>query len=106
MRSNSQTCTQCLPNTYKRDALVISKTNINVKSLCDQCSTGYEALWLGSTACTPCEVGWYKTINRKKCVLCEVPGQYATDPTDSLSCTDCDSSCQLGMLAHKVPHPK
>jgi len=103
VRSNSQTCTACLPNTYKRDALVISKTNINVESLCDQCSAGFEALGSGSTACTPCEVGWYKTINRKKCVLCEIPGQYATDPTDSLSCTDCDSSCQPGMRATKCP---
>ena len=103
VRTNSKACTPCLPNFYMRDALVISKTDTNSESLCVECSAGYEALNLGSTACTPCKTGWYRTPTRPKCILCEVPGQYATDPTDHLSCTDCDTSCQPGMRATKCP---
>ena len=88
VRTNSKACTPCLPNFYMRDALVISKTDTNSESLCVECSAGYEALNLGSTACTPCKTGWYRTPTRPKCILFEVPGQYVTDQTDHLSRPD------------------
>ena len=103
VKPNSKMCTPCLPDFYQKDALTIPKRYTAIEQLCVKCAAGYEALSLGSTKCTPCQKGWYKTPLSNKCVMCLVPGQYATDPTDNLKCTDCDLSCQPGMRATKCP---
>ena len=103
VKPNSRMCTPCLQNFYQKDALTIPKRYTAIQQLCAKCAAGYEALSPGSTRCTPCQYGWYKTPLSDRCVMCLVPGQYATDPTDNLKCTDCDMSCQPGTRATKCP---
>lgn len=95
-------CQRCAQNTYSNASLRLRDDWYYQEQLCSPCPNGYFFLETGATACAACERGKYREGASYTCTACAT-GSWATDPTNSTSCTACEFSCQLGFYHAPCP---
>ena len=84
-------CYECPSNQYSATTLTLDLTPWTQSKSCIPCALGTWSL-SGAADCFPCPQGTYREATQLQCTMCPT-GQYATDPTNSYSCTSCVSEC-------------